>query len=177
MSQPAQLRVILADHDVRKVLLPSGIPKTVDDLHSVNHDTFSIVRDFRLHYKDVDFGDEFFTLHSTTDLQDKDTIKVVFVQYQEPTITLNLTDVTNMTEQRCEEHYADDTASVSTDDTLILSSSEDSPGHRSQRWPAQFVIPTFSFLQIQSANERFKSDGTLSLRKISSHYSNTFLEN
>ncbi|XP_052400084.1 sterile alpha motif domain-containing protein 3-like [Carassius gibelio] len=167
MSKPAQLRVILADHDVRKVVLPSGIPETVDDLHSVIRDTFYIARDFSLHYKDVDF-DEFFTLYSTTDLKDKDTIKVVFLQDQEPAITLNLTDVTNtdvtnMTDQPCEEHYVDDTASVSTDDTLILSS-EDSPGHRSKRWPAQFSIPSFSGLteiQIQSANERFKKYGTL----------------
>lgn len=167
MSKPAQLRVILADHDVRKVVLPSGIPETVDDLHSVIRDTFYIARDFSLHYKGVDF-DEFFTLYSTTDLKDKDTIKVVFLQDQEPAITLNLTDVTNtdvtnMTDQPCEEHYVDDTASVSTDDTLILSS-EDSPGHRSKRWPAQFSIPSFSGLteiQIQSANERFKKYGTL----------------
>ena len=116
--------------------------------------------DFSLHYKDVDFG-EFFTLSSTTDLKDKDTIKVVFLQDQEPAITL--TDVTNMTDQPCEEHYVDDTASVSTDDTLILSS-EDSPGHRSQPWPAQFSIPSFSGLteiQIQSGNERLNKYGTL----------------
>ena len=162
MSQPAQLRVMLADHDVRKVLLPSGIPETAEDLHSVIRDTFSITRDFSVYYKDVDFG-EFFTLFSTTDLKDKDTIKVVFVQDQEPQITLTLTDVTNMTDQPCEEHYFDDTASVSTDDTLILSS-EDSPGHRSQRWPAQFSIPSFSGIteiQIQSTNELFKKNGTL----------------
>ena len=162
MSQPAQLRVMLADHDVRKVVLPSGIPETVEDLHSVIRDTFSIARDFSVHYKDVDFG-EFFTLFSTTDLKDKDTVKVVFVQDQEPAITLTLTDVTNMTDQPCEEHFFDDTASASTDDTLILSS-EDSPGHRSRRWPAQFSIPSFSGIteiQIQSANELFKKNGTL----------------
>ncbi|XDV21816.1 hypothetical protein PO909_026836 [Leuciscus waleckii] len=166
MPQPAQLRVILADHDVRKVVLPSGIPETVDDLHSVIRDAFYITRDFSLHYKDVDFG-EFFTLCSTTDLKDKDTIKVLFLQDQEPAIItltdVTNTDVTNMTDQPCEEHYIDDTASVSTNDTLILSS-EDSPGHRSQHWPAQFSIPSFSGLteiQIQSANERFKKYGTL----------------
>lgn len=167
MSQPAQLRVILADHDVRKVVLPSGIPETVDDLQSVICDTFSIARDFSLHYKGIDFG-EFFTLFSTIDLKDKDTIKVVFLQDQEPTITITLTDVTNtdvtnMTDQPCEEHYVDDTASVSTDGTLTLSS-EDSPDHRFQRCPAQFSIPSFSGLteiQIQSANEHFKKQGTL----------------
>lgn len=184
MSQPAQLRVILVDHDVRKVVLPSGIPEMVDDLYSVIHDTFSIARDFRLHYKDVHFGDEFFTLFSTTDLKDKDTIKVVFLQDQEPTITLTLTDVTdtdvtNVTDQPWEEHYVDDTSSVSTNDTLILSSSEDSPGHRSRRWPAQFPIPSFSgqrskFSQPMSAS---KNMGLFSLQKISFHHSQTSLEN
>lgn len=167
---PAQLRVILADHDVHKVVLPSGIPETVDELHSLICDRFSIARDFRLLYKDVDFGDEFFTLASTTDIKDKDTIKVVFLQDHEPTVTLTLTDVTNMTDvtsmtdQSFEEHNVDDSSFVSTDDTLILSSSEDSPGHRSQCWPAQFSIPSFSSfteIQIQSANERFKKHGTL----------------
>lgn len=85
---PAQLWVILADHDVHKVVLPSGIPETMDELHSLIRDRFSITRDFRLHYKNVDFGDEFFTLFSTTDLKDKDTIKVVFLQDHEPTVTL-----------------------------------------------------------------------------------------
>ncbi|KAE8280203.1 hypothetical protein D5F01_LYC20753 [Larimichthys crocea] len=76
----------------------------------------------------------------------------------------NMTDVTNMTDQSLEEHNVDDTSSVSTDDTLILSSSQDSPGHRSQCWPAQFSIPSFSSfteIQIQSANECFKKHGTL----------------
>lgn len=57
-----------------------------------------------------------------------------------------------------------DTSSVSTNDTLILSASEDSPGHRYQHWPVQFQIPSFSDLteiQIRSANERFQKDGTL----------------
>lgn len=167
MSSPAQLRVILADHDVRKAVLPSGIPETVDDLHSIIRDTFSIARDFSLHYKDVDFG-EFFTLFSTTDLKDKDTIRVVFHQDQEPTITLTLTDVnntdvTNMTDQPSEEDSFDDIRSVSTDDTLILPP-ENSPGHRSQPWPAQFPIPRFSGLteiQIRAGNECFKKCGTL----------------
>ena len=61
MSQPAQPQVILADHDVLKVVLPSGIPDTVDNLQSVICDTFSIARDFSLHDKDIDFG-EFFIL-------------------------------------------------------------------------------------------------------------------
>ncbi|KAF3856112.1 hypothetical protein F7725_016835 [Dissostichus mawsoni] len=35
MSQPAHLRVILSDHAVQKLTLPSGIPGTVEELNSV----------------------------------------------------------------------------------------------------------------------------------------------
>ncbi|KAL7866904.1 hypothetical protein AOLI_G00147180 [Acnodon oligacanthus] len=55
MSQPAQLQVILADHDVCKLPLPFGIPGTVEELHSIICDAFGITGNFSLHYKDVDF--------------------------------------------------------------------------------------------------------------------------
>lgn len=48
--------------------------------------------DFCWHYKDADFGNDFFTLRSTTDITDKDTIKVVYIQ-EPPTVTLILTDI------------------------------------------------------------------------------------
>lgn len=58
MSQPAHLRVILADHNARKLALPSGIPGTVNDLCSIIHDTLEIAGAFN--YKNVDFSDEYF---------------------------------------------------------------------------------------------------------------------
>lgn len=162
MSHPAQLRMILADHDVRKLQLPSGIPKTTNDLQLVIRDTFGIVGDFSLHHQDVDFGNEFFTLLSTTDIKDRDTIKVVYI-LEPPTISLTLTDVTNDCVRPLEQS-PEDTFSVSSNDTLLLSSAEDSPGHRSQRWPSRFHIPRFAYnteIQVQLANERFNKDGTL----------------
>lgn len=135
MSHPAQLRVILADHDVRKLQLPSEIPETMNDLQLVIRDTFGIVGDFSLHHQDVDFGNEFFTLLSTTDIKDRDTIKVVYI-LEPPKISLTLTDVTNDCVRPLEQS-PEDTFSVSSNVTLLLSSVEDGgPGHRSQRWPS-----------------------------------------
>ncbi|KAI4900635.1 hypothetical protein NFI96_029196, partial [Prochilodus magdalenae] len=42
MSQPAQLRVVRADHNVYKLPLPLGIPGTVSELHSIVYDAFGI---------------------------------------------------------------------------------------------------------------------------------------
>ena len=54
MSQPANLRLILSDHNIQKLALPSGIPGTVEELHSIVQATFGIPLDFCLHFKDAD---------------------------------------------------------------------------------------------------------------------------
>lgn len=93
--------MILVDHDVCKLALPFGIPGTGDDLHSVICETFGIAGDFSVLYKDVDFGDEHFTMCSKTDIKDRDTIKVVFI-LEPPTVALTLVDVTNVTDDGVE---------------------------------------------------------------------------
>ncbi|KAL7885681.1 hypothetical protein AOLI_G00059760 [Acnodon oligacanthus] len=77
MSQSAKLRVILEDHDIRKLTSPLGIPSTVEELVSNVRDTVSLKGDFCLQYKDPDFDGQFVTLTPTGDVKDKDTIKVV----------------------------------------------------------------------------------------------------
>ncbi|KTF94500.1 hypothetical protein cypCar_00044643, partial [Cyprinus carpio] len=75
-SCPAKLRIILQDHDIRKLDLPQGIPGTVSELESIVRKTFVLNGNFTLHYKDADFGEEYFSLTSTSDIKDKDTIKI-----------------------------------------------------------------------------------------------------
>ncbi|KTG03254.1 hypothetical protein cypCar_00039205, partial [Cyprinus carpio] len=75
-SCPAKLRVILQDHDIRKLDLPHGIPGTVSELESIMRKTFGLNGNFTLHYKDADFGEEYFSLTSTSEIKDKDTIKI-----------------------------------------------------------------------------------------------------
>ncbi|KAL6463051.1 hypothetical protein MHYP_G00274420 [Metynnis hypsauchen] len=163
MSQPAKLRIILQDHDIRRLELPSGIPDTVDELHSLVQQTFQIEGHFTLHFKDADFGD-YFSLTSVCDVKDKDTLKVVHV-FEPPMVTLTLTNLDSScpsgTESATYPHS--DSCSSGSQDTLILSSPEHMT-HCSQRWPVEFPIPRFTYnteLVLASGNEAFEKDGIL----------------
>ncbi|KAL7404951.1 hypothetical protein ABVT39_021549 [Epinephelus coioides] len=81
---PVVVKVII-DHHSEKLTLSSGMPNTVEQLHKTVKDTFQIHEEFTLHYFDEDFGD-FFTIHSTNEVKDKGTIKVVII----PSIVLSL---------------------------------------------------------------------------------------
>ena len=175
MSHPAKLRIILQDHDIRKLDLPHGIPGTVGELESIVRETFGLQENLTLHYKDADFGEEYFSLTSTSDIKDKDTIKVVNI-VEPPTFTLNLTEVNTCVESESEIsiHSAatelSDSTSVTTvqsscstrsQDTLILSSPEHGI-QRSERWPTEFPVPRFAYdteLMLTSGNEAYKKDG------------------
>lgn len=172
MTSPAQLRVILEEHDVRKLNLPSGIPNTMNDLLSIVKESFQLQGDFSLMYLDKDFGDQFFTLTTTEEVKDKDTVKIVQVQ---PTITLNLTPLEEIDSpsrplNRCStddcstpgpwDQCSTDGSTSSSRDTVLLSS----PECRSEAWPAQFEMPSFSYdveVLLQAGNAAYQSDGKL----------------
>ncbi|XP_063077217.1 uncharacterized protein LOC134467236 [Engraulis encrasicolus] len=127
MSTTAKLRVIFDDLTVRKLILPSGIPSTLQDLKLVIQSTFSTPDGFSLMYQDVEFGGQFFTLTSIEDVQDRGTLKVVKV---EPVI-VDLCAV--------EESDGVSSTSLASQDTILLSSSSDeSP--LSQPWPRNVEI-------------------------------------
>uniref|UniRef100_A0A3B3RUC4 PB1 domain-containing protein n=1 Tax=Paramormyrops kingsleyae TaxID=1676925 RepID=A0A3B3RUC4_9TELE len=150
---PAMLRVILGEHDIRKLLLPSGIPNTVDDLLSVIKQSFQLDGHLRLLYMDTDFG-QFFTLTSAEDLKDKDSIKVV--QVEEPSVILTLTPASRDFEQ-CS---TDTQTSDSSRDTMMLPPREG----RFEKWPDKFEVPQFTFdveRILQVGNQAFFEDGTL----------------
>ncbi|KAI4803951.1 hypothetical protein KUCAC02_025596 [Chaenocephalus aceratus] len=85
-----QLRVIVEEHDIRKINLPSGIPNSINNLISIITDTFQLNGEFALLYEDKDFGNQFFSVISSADLYDKATVKLV---RKEPLITLNMLPV------------------------------------------------------------------------------------
>lgn len=167
MSQPAQLRVVVKDGDVRKLSLPSGIPETSEALHAIIRETFHLDGDFSVMYEDKDFGNEYFTLTSTADINDKSTIKIVQV---ESTVTLTfspiaVSEMTSSTPRSQDtpnteaQHTADDALSSSSRDTEILPDS-----CRSDPWPLHFEIPKFSRdveLILQEANKLYHMNGTL----------------
>ncbi|XP_060782223.1 interferon-induced very large GTPase 1-like [Neoarius graeffei] len=176
MSHQAKLRIILQDHDIRKLDLPHGIPGTVGELQSIVRETFGLDGSFTLHYKDADFGEEYFSLTSTSDIKDKDTIKVIHI-VEPPSITLNLTDLDSSNESTSETsihsssalahtsvtsiHPSISSCSSGSQDTLILSSPEHVT-QRSQCWPTEFPVPRFAYdteLVLASGDEDFKKDG------------------
>ena len=169
MSQLARLRIIRQDHDIRKLDLPHGIPGTVTDLELIVRETFELNGNFTLHQMDASFG-QYFSLTSTTELKDKDTIKVIHV-VEPPTYTLTLTELDSTFDNETSIHTPDHPSaspissqsshSTGSADTVILSSPEHVT-QRSQRWPTEFPIPRFAYdteLVLASRNESFKKDG------------------
>lgn len=161
MLQPAKLRVILEDHDIRKLILHSGIPPTIENLKSKVQEAFSVQGEFALQYMDSDFGGQFFTLSSTDVIQDKDTIKVVHLA--DPVYPPTCSD-SDSSEIVTLKFYEDTTwtSNSSSEDTVLLS--PDRSSERLVPWPSEFPIPRFSYnteLILEKANEGCVKDGSL----------------
>ncbi|TDH06222.1 hypothetical protein EPR50_G00131490 [Perca flavescens] len=155
MQHAVRFRVII-DHDIRKITFQNGIPSSVEDLTKVLKQAFSITTDIGVQYKDADF-DDFFTLTTTTDLKDKDTLKVVHVP---PGIV-----ITTVPQERnpdtSDVPSADAPLSVDSQDTVIPIPPAT---ERQSLWPAIFPIPSFSYnteMALRQGNEKFLKDGTL----------------
>ncbi|GAA6231459.1 uncharacterized protein LOC103362161 [Lates japonicus] len=149
MQHALRFRVII-DHDLKKITFQNGVLSPVEDLIQVLKEAFSITTDIGLQYKDAEF-DDFFTLTSTSDLRDKDTLKVV-----------------HMPPGTTQEHNPDTYDMSSVDDLLSVDSQDNlipSPPapERQNLWPSVFPIPTFSYnteMALRQGNEKFLKDGT-----------------
>ncbi|XP_067299141.1 sterile alpha motif domain-containing protein 3 [Pseudorasbora parva] len=117
---PAKLRIILQEHDIRKLDLPRGIPGTVNELECIVRKTFGLVGRFTLHYKDPDFGEEYFSLTSTSEIKDKDTIKVIHL-LEPPTLTLTFTNVDNSIKNASKTAIQSSASSICTSKAAIQS--------------------------------------------------------
>ena len=69
MALSAKLRIIFGEDVVHKLLLPAGIPSTLQDLTDVLEETFNITGPFTVMYQDIDFDGQFFTLTSIEEVQ------------------------------------------------------------------------------------------------------------
>uniref|UniRef100_A0A8C6Q7E0 Uncharacterized protein n=1 Tax=Nothobranchius furzeri TaxID=105023 RepID=A0A8C6Q7E0_NOTFU len=147
---PFQLRVIVAEHDIRKLKLQSGVPDTVEGLVSVILEELQLHGEFGLLYEDKDFGNEFFSVISTADLEDMATVKLV---RKEPVLSLDFVplnesglphtttsgDMSAADESEDSALAEDDGGSSSSNNTIILPAS-----CRTAPWPAELEVPTFS---------------------------------
>ena len=161
MSQPAKLRVILEDHDIRKLTLPSGIPPSVENLKSKVQEAFGVQGEFALQYMDNDFGGQFFTLCSTDVIEDKDTIKVIYLAAPVEPSSCSDSDASEIVTLTLYEDTAC-SSSGSSADTVLLS--PDRRLERSVPWPSEFPIPRFAYnteMILERANESYLKNGSL----------------
>nr|XP_024659322.1 uncharacterized protein LOC106674778 [Maylandia zebra] len=165
----AKLRVII-DDQIEKLVLPSGIPPTLEELQSVVKDTFGISKDFSLQYFDPEFQD-YFTLHRADQIKDKDTVKVVGIT----PVMISLTPVDDSFGSPSgqlsdyDSSYAesvvsnaDSAATTSSQDTIILKRQKTT--ERCEPWPKQFPIPQFAYeteMYLERATEEYKKNGNL----------------
>lgn len=150
-KRPAKLRVILNPDDTRKLILPDRIPESMEQLMDEVRKVCGLNGKFRLQYQDRDFGDALVNLTSTVELEDLATVKII-------PITDDCCQVTTLT-------VCDDIVSTQSDDTQLLSTPCSSVSTRTQMWPHEFPIPTFSYdteLQLEKGNAVFQSNNTRS---------------
>ncbi|XP_058500363.1 uncharacterized protein LOC131469446 [Solea solea] len=179
MSNPVHLRVVLGGDDARKLSLMSGIPASVDQLVHEIKTAFGLVQQFRLQYKDADFGNEYVNLISTSEIRDRDTVKVVFFACEEtifsipgtlppcststPLTSPNISQssVNSFSSRSLDEDGFSSDHSFGSADTIIL---DPSPESRTSSWPPVFIVPNFSYfadILLQRANAEFRENGTL----------------
>ncbi|KAG5268066.1 hypothetical protein AALO_G00207860 [Alosa alosa] len=175
---PASLRVLI-EQDINKLILPSGIPNTVDELKLAVKDAFHLSDEFSLQYMDLEFND-FFTLAATNQIQHKDTIKVIYPAPILLTLCCEESDMINASMSALLDetnslaaiphptHTSSPHASTSYSD-LTPPSSQDTVMHSTQSgqekllWPKDFPIPTFSpevERALQNAMDRYRKEGT-----------------
>ncbi|XP_028430573.1 uncharacterized protein LOC114553561 [Perca flavescens] len=148
VKRPAKLRVVLNPDDTRKLILSDGIPETMEQLMDEVRKVCGFNGNFRLQYQDRDFGDALVNLTSTVELEDLATVKVIPI-IDDCSQGLNLT-------------VCDD-LSTQSDDTELLSTPSSSVSTRTQMWPREFPIPTFSYdteLQLEKGNVVYRSNMT-----------------
>lgn len=145
MAGQATFRVLFGgEDDARKLAIESGIPRTMEDLALKIKTFFQVTEQFRLQYKDKDM-DDLMNLLTTSELEDKGTLKVVYI-YCETTRSAPLTEDACSTIPGTPFHASSpsqepcDSDSYTSHDTIILSS----PETRSSSWPKPFVVPRFS---------------------------------
>lgn len=164
MAARVTFRVLFgSEDDARKLVIESGMPRTVEDLALKIRTFFQVTEHFRLQYKDKDMDDQFMNLLSISELEDKGTLKVVYI-FSETSRSASPAEDACSTIQGTPFNTSSsslepsDSESNTSNDTIILSS----PETRSCSWPKHFVVPRFSScaeIMLQAGNNEFKAHG------------------
>lgn len=155
MTSPLRLQIILGEDDARKLILPAGTPVSIEDLCHTVKTSFGLQQDIQLQYQDEDFGNEFMNMSDVSEVKDKGTLKVIFLQSPQEE------------DARTSQSQATESVSISsadTDDTEPISSSGSSPSSRHWAWPSVFTVPQFRYeaeFELEKANTACANGGTL----------------
>lgn len=145
-----------------KLTLPSGIPKTIEELKTEIKKQCGVTGDFRLQYLDTDFED-YVNLTCPVDPQDKATIKVLTQRSFDVCSPSSADTDIRSSSSSSPTHCSSVTASQSDLSGSASESMSSSTMLRSETWPTNFPIPQFPYeveLELQRAHEEFLQNGT-----------------
>ncbi|CAL8390980.1 unnamed protein product [Arctogadus glacialis] len=158
MANPIRLLILLSDDSSERMDLPL-VPETVEELIEQVQEACQLIGCIRLQYKDVDFGGTFVNLSTTSSIKDLATIKVIPLV---PDSDIILEFIDSVSSNLSELDSSSFSAHTDSGDTVILSSSP-SGRLRTEPWPKQFNIPTFSFEtegQLEKGNAEYTRNQT-----------------
>lgn len=173
--ESVDLKLIIRNR-IEKLTLSSGIPSSVERFHQIVKNTFGLIEDFDFDF-DNDFGN-YFTMHSTSQVKPKGTIKVVIIPSVVLTLTtqndVNVNDCIPASENETDSNVVDMSSASATavqpHTQMVDLSSRDTdmaPPHESPHkalWPSHIEIPLFSVateVMLKTAIEKIMKYGTL----------------
>ncbi|XP_055040333.2 uncharacterized protein [Misgurnus anguillicaudatus] len=172
LISPIQLRVIIGPQSSQRVILQYGMPTSVSDLSKEIKKQCNLQGNFRLQFMDPEFDNEFFNLESTSEIQDRSTLKVVCLKKSSDTDNSPIPYVnTSQSGTACSLPAL----SLSSCDALLSPPStsanfdcfasvfpQPSSSIKSSTWPAVFTVPRFAYdaeLKLEQGNAIFKRQG------------------
>ncbi len=153
MTSTIILRVILGENDAQKVKLQNGVPCSLVELKNEIQTQCNLLGEIRLQIMDPDFN-EFVNLTSTTDVQNKSTLKV-----------MKLCDslAVSPSPSSCDTDILSSRSSSEASSSSSLDPQELTSNTRSS-WPTCFVVPRFSHdaeIKLEQGNSEYQKKGSL----------------
>ncbi|XP_058632695.1 sterile alpha motif domain-containing protein 3-like isoform X1 [Onychostoma macrolepis] len=161
----------------QRVIFQDGMPTSVADLSKEIAKQCNLQGSFRLQFMDPDFEDDFMNLMSTSEIQDKSTLKVVSLTTSSDRDGSPIPHVdTSQNESACSSACSSPALSLLSCDTLVFSPPStsgysessaslapvSSSSIKSSAWPAEFTVPRFTYdaeLKLEQGNAAFKTQG------------------
>lgn len=170
MAHVIKLRVIVDDSDFRRLELHSGMPNTLTELRSTISQSLGIQRNFRILFMDPDFNNELMNAMTVHDIQDRSTIKLVYIRKEvAPTPSPPMQCGPSTSSQWPPEASASHLTSPGLSSLSSLSSELRAQlsvtlSDSQCAWPRHFPLPRFPYnveVQLQRGNEVFRENGSL----------------